>query len=306
MLSQNDPSMLAVLAAFFSFLLCVTLYVFKYYRLLPKQDIEDLGEDVETPLSDFGTPFEVIMPIHNEARYLPVTLPSILALNASFYIFLFDRCSDQSEKIVLDSFRKEGRLDKLRCITLSDDHQGYKDRMGHLFELLMNETREDVVFFTGADLSLDFEKILDCVPLISRKMGLISFRYSEGDWRHEWGKKTSRKHGGFNGPYLFWRDFYLERKESLRQVGVSDDSVFSGYIKARSASLHMPSNCYHYRFVFREWQRGFLTWKALRRGWGFALSRTLLRVSPLYLKGYVQARCGYKPPFPLFTRPDPV
>jgi len=42
----------------------------------------------------------VVLPVHNEAEMLKITLPSIQQLHLDEVVIVFDRCTDNSEKIV--------------------------------------------------------------------------------------------------------------------------------------------------------------------------------------------------------------
>jgi hypothetical protein len=112
--------------------------------------------------------FSVILPVHNEGRLLPYTLPSIRALDPGEVVVVFDRCTDNSERVVdklLDGLNVKKVYNNIR----SD----WNSHLSYLYHSAVEASSEGKLLFTQADVVLD-KKIAKHVRFFRK--GMISFR----------------------------------------------------------------------------------------------------------------------------------
>jgi len=70
--------------------------------------------------------FSVVVPIHNEAKYLPYSLPAIYRLEPDEVILIFDRCTDESLEISKNISEKFGNKSETRYIELNKPSMDWK------------------------------------------------------------------------------------------------------------------------------------------------------------------------------------
>ena len=100
--------------------------------------------------------FSVVMPIHNEAELLPLSLPTVYELMPSEVILIFDNCIDQSEEVAKKIIKKHDPQRHITtCINDIPKDIEHKFRIAYLKRLGMDSADYDIILSTDADIMLD-------------------------------------------------------------------------------------------------------------------------------------------------------
>jgi glycosyltransferase involved in cell wall biosynthesis len=89
-----------------------------------------------------------VMAVHNEAEYLMYSLPALRLIPFDELIFVLDRCTDNSEKIVRRLAPSHSK------IVFKQEQHWVRTRAGETFQIGFDKARNDLVFALGADLIL--------------------------------------------------------------------------------------------------------------------------------------------------------
>ena len=89
-----------------------------------------------------------VMAVHNEAEYLRYSLPALREIPFDQLIFVLDRCTDESEKVVR-RLAPEGSE-----IMFKEEQRWVFTRAGETFQMGFDRASNDLVFALGADLIL--------------------------------------------------------------------------------------------------------------------------------------------------------
>ena len=98
----------------------------------------------------------VILPVHNEEDMLKRTLPSIFKLDADEWIFIIDRCSDRSQKLIEIYGKKLNRNFKFLTVKSKSD---WRRHVNFLFDLGVRSASSEKVFRTAADIMQDYKRV---------------------------------------------------------------------------------------------------------------------------------------------------
>jgi len=131
---------------------------------MPKSRMQDIR--VEKPLTEED--IHIIIPVHNEEKYLPYSLRPLSDLKIIRIIFVLDRCRDRSEAIVRRFADKRGNVTALKKEgEIKTDNPAWEAYM--LGAKLVKHGR---VVFLGADVIID-PRVFNYV----NKAKLLKFRY---------------------------------------------------------------------------------------------------------------------------------
>jgi glycosyltransferase involved in cell wall biosynthesis len=267
----------------------------------PKQKTSYLS--VKPAVSDTVN-FSVVMPIHNEAKFLPFSLPSVYNICPSEVILLFDRCSDDSEAIAAEIISRFDPLySKTICINDLPENTRHNFRVAFLKRLGMDLASCDVVLTVDADLILDpnikllIEDIID-YPFIS---------FEHVDYPVNW--RNLIKSGLRFFP--LWKDDKLtgiyavdlnvraecEDPEKVRSIELGEDTLMQQSIKEKYPVKFFHTNTVHLRpkeDSARHYRRGRYYWKTAKRGFFKTVLSAIISGRYNLIKGYVHARFGGK------------
>ena len=106
----------------------------------------------------------VIMPVHNEADYLPACLKSLKAIEECFFEFIFviDRCTDNSEAIVREWFPNATIIRKTTC--------SWKHSIAENYQIGLEQSSGELICTHDADATSP-QNIL---PLLQRLKGNVA------------------------------------------------------------------------------------------------------------------------------------
>ena len=89
----------------------------------------------------------LLIPIHNEAHYLPDSLEPLKRCDVDEIIFLLDRCTDRSFNMV-NRFFKEA---KQQVIVIQKEYANWKHGAAEAFETLCAASHGDLLYTSAAD-----------------------------------------------------------------------------------------------------------------------------------------------------------
>lgn len=194
-------------------------------------------------------PFSIVVPIHNEEKLLPQTLPSITALKPDQIILLFDRCTDNSQKTARNIIARNRMLGITLFIKI-DKTYDYKLPFAFLRVLGCGFSIYDNVLITAADLILD-PKIKDYISLMN-KYGLITFEHKDYpvNWRNLIKRLLTRilPFNWLGGTRIFNRMLMYDH-EDLDDLKKRDweDTHLADAIRPHMKSLYVLSDTIHLR-----------------------------------------------------------
>lgn len=88
------------------------------------------------------------MPVHNEEKYLPYSLASLLSCSLDELVVVLDRCTDRSEQIVRHFTRKAPF--KVKVINVKE--QRWQFHTAEVFNIGFKNTTGDVIYCIAADV----------------------------------------------------------------------------------------------------------------------------------------------------------
>ena len=160
----------------------------------------------------------VVIPVHNEERYLRYSLPSLKCLDVDEFVFVLDRCTDHSFDLIIRAMK--------RATIIIKKKKRWRNGCAEAFQMGFDEARGDVILAAGADLIIDPEipRLIRCLFRDSR-LGTVCFRYLNYDLF----SLKGRIHGFYENIYKtviqqFRKEarhtgFYAFRKEMMREIG---------------------------------------------------------------------------------------
>ena len=156
----------------------------------------------------------VIMPIHNEAEYLPACLKSLKAIENGFFEFIFvlDRCTDNSKDIVKKYFNSV-LVEKNEC--------KWKHSLAENYQIGLKMARGEIICTHDADATCP----KDIGPLLAALSGNVASVSAEVitwknasflNWLYHYWEKTHRIAPFGEEPRGAFR---LMRKDIVEQIG---------------------------------------------------------------------------------------
>jgi len=241
------------------------------------------------------------MPVHNEERYLPYSLPSIFKLDPSEVILIFDRCTDRSMEIAEKISQRFNFVERTIFVEMNDPSPEWNFRVAFLRRYGFKMAKNDVILNTDADCILD-TKIRKYLPLIGRdNIALISF-----------GRRTYPPtiqdvvtnmissllpHSSFTGIYAFSKKAWIdtENEESVKKIIRAEDTHLYLSISKKYRTLFVKTKTIHLRpkeSSLRHYVRGITYWTVKRNSLWKARLHSLICLRPMILAGYLSARFG--------------
>lgn len=193
--------------------------------------------------------FSVVMPIHNEEKHLPYSLPSVFTLNPHELHVTLDHCSDRSEDLIRKMHAKLGGDTTLTLNHFSGE-TGYRYRPAYLRRTAYKQCHNDIILNTSADLILDpkigtYQKLIDDeIKLID--LGFLDYPYNVQCFLHR--LYDSLGLAEFSGLYIFDRRALLgyEDEEELRGVW-GEDQHLQEAVRRRFKAIHVDTRSLHLR-----------------------------------------------------------
>ncbi len=240
----------------------------------------------------------VIMPIHNEERYLPRSLKALTSLKSkvSEFIFILDRCTDRSEDLVRMFFPDE--------IIIKKKTQKWRYPISENLQLGLEASSGDIVMIIDADIVVPPD-IVDKL-LNNLKGDIVSVSGMV---------VTDKDVSFFNKVYYYWEFLYsllplnkqprggcrMVRRDILEELGgfkdvFAWDSLLDMEIRRLGYKSKMIEavRCLHIREItLRKCISGQIMSGKARKELGIPFWRTLahaiVRLRPLVVYGYIKA-----------------
>lgn len=247
--------------------------------------------------------FTVVMPVYNEEKFLPFSLPSIYNLKPSEVVLLFDRCTDKSLEVAKELSLKYQFFEKTRFVEVTDKSlasSNFKFRFSFLRCFGIDMASNDIILITGADLILD-SRIANHLSRINQ-FPFISFNYKEipVNFTNLMQRLFSHlpppfKSDKLAGIYFVNRKvmYDCEDREKLKQLDAGEETFLHYSIKKRYSTDYVITNTIHLRpkhSAERHYMKGRLYWKSGHRGF---LKMALVAVATgrfSTIKGYIHER----------------
>jgi glycosyltransferase involved in cell wall biosynthesis len=258
---------------------------------------------VKTAASDVVN-FSVVLPIHNEADLLPLSLPSVYKLMPSEIILIFDNCIDESEEVAKKIIRKYDPLYRITvCIGGIPKEIEHKFRLSYLMRLGMDSSRYDVVLVTAADIMLDPE-IRNLMNQITQ-FPFMSFEHVDFpvNWRNLiksglrfiplW--KAERLSGIYAVDLTVRAE--CEDPEKVKSIEQGEDTLMQQSIGTKYPTKFFHTHNIHLRpkeDPARHYRRGLYYWKTAKRGFFKTVLSAVVSGRHNLIKGYIHARFGGK------------
>lgn len=247
------------------------------------------------------TLISVIMPIHNEAEYLPCSLESLKQIEDQIFefIFILDRCTDNSEALVRERFPDARIVKKEIC--------KWKNSIAENFQIGFEMSKGNIICTHDADVTtpLDLLSLLDQLKNDVASVGPTLFTCKEASLLNHlyyYWEKTRRFAPLGEEPRGALR---LIRRECLEKVGGFKDVIAQetqldiDLRKIGYKSIVEPNVTYYHlrKFSFKKAVSGQIRAGKMRRQikmpfWR-VLGHSILRLRPFVLYGYLFQREDY-------------
>ncbi|MBT8171536.1 hypothetical protein KJN74_01515 [Candidatus Bathyarchaeota archaeon] len=186
------------------------------------------------------------MRVHNEVNLLDESLPNFFKVKADEYLFVFDRCNDGSYEKVVCYASAIKKMDKCRFIKVNVK-SFYNFHMAYLMDLIIKESANDLILYSGADIILDYSLINDYI--YNRNMLLcdvLIFRLYPKTLGEKLNELLFLIKGGFQGTFIFDRKKLVDNiSNSLKVCDAEDTCVIenlvdgSEVISVATKTLHL-------------------------------------------------------------------
>lgn len=267
-------------------------------------------------MCDKETDFSVVMPIHNEAELLKLSLPSVIRLHPKEMILLFDNCTDNSYEVAVQITKRMDYFEKtsFEFITKEEGSEfsfrpTFLRRKGYL------KAKCNKVLKTDADLILD-KKIKNYIPVLGRDdIRIINFEYLDFpiSYRHMIKRFLEKikvplpySERWLGGNVLFfledWKKAFIKRQNDqktrvdLSKVARGEDTLFHKLLLLENRkSIIILTKTLHLRPVEspkRHYLRGQISWNVAHRSFLIILIQSIIFNRLKMIKGYLDAKRG--------------
>jgi len=239
------------------------------------------------------------MPVHNEQDNLRYSLPALFSADPDEIIFVLDRCRDGSKRMINAAVERLGFQGKVKLIEVEEDFPDWRFRVARLFRLGFCEAKNDAILTMAADIIID-RRVGEFVKVIeSSEIKLVSFglKYYPVDPIYFVKRLVTLvfPHRGFSGVFMFSKKAWMETEDSVlvKRIPKAQDTFLSNAIKTRYSTRHVWLDVIHLRVrrdAKDQYLRGVTAYQVSGKSLPFVFFSSVLYLSPMMLKGYVDAR----------------
>ena len=259
---------------------------------------------MENRANNMTLDFSVIIPVHNEAEILRYTLRSIYNLEPREIIFILDRCTDNTEKIIKSFWKKTNLGNKVKLMLLKVDKKSHwRLHLNFLYDFGIRSAVSAIVLLSQADILHDYVTIKNKINLASH--GLVSFAVLEhphiSPWNH-FVTKTLRRASKFfdiqrfSGLIALNKKYYLACPLTSNDFLNFDTQIQENFRRKGYRYKYVPSNNFNLRPSLVSHGGYFKLWKVgedrylMKKPFLKVLALSLARLTPEVLVGYLHAK----------------
>lgn len=243
--------------------------------------------------------FSVVMPIHNEEKFLPFTLPSVFKLGPDEVILIFDRCTDGSLTLSYKIAKHANYESKTKLVEVTEPSSEWKFRLAFLRTYGFEMTRNDIILNTDADIVLD-NKIREYLRLVGKNgIGLISFGRKEYPFTFQGFMSrliaTVIPEIGFTGTYAFSKKARKKTmdEKSIKKIYSAEDTYLYVLMSKKYKTKFIKTNNTHLRpreDPKNHFRKGVARWQVKHDPLWKVFLHSLIYLRPMVFVGYVRAR----------------
>lgn len=242
-------------------------------------------------------PFTVVLPVHNEAKVLRATLPTIFRTNPAEVVVIFDRCTDNSEGETRRVWKQGFEHIKLQTIT-NKEKSNWSYNLSYLYDQGIRAATNDVVLLCQADILYDVKKISNNMHLANDH--IVSFGVAAHPHYAKWNWAVTRFLRsiveGYSGTVAFSKALYQDVHlvpEAIQNfdthISIQRKRKRLPYIFIDTKSLHIrPNFRFTLKFNRRLYNLGINKYNA-NKSFFKVLLWSVIRLSPHTMAGWMHA-----------------
>jgi hypothetical protein len=247
--------------------------------------------------------FAIVMPVHNEQDNLIYSLKKLGKIEPTEVYFLLDRCSDNSEKIILDWVEKHKETIVWNINKKNDD---FPEKWGFRVAALRRLGYADMSVFYDTVLSLDADLVLDPkigeiirnnkwdeYPLL--RFGFLDYPYNLKSFLRSFFSRFS-PFKPYSGLTAFNTKKWIESEDlrSVRKVVKGEDAhLILSFENRGYKTKYIPTKTLHLRTAeteFQDWHRGKNYVEKVNASFLRVLFISIFMLRPMMLKSYLYHR----------------
>jgi len=242
--------------------------------------------------------FSVVVPVHDEATFLRQCLPSVFGLSAYEYVFVLDRCVDDSGSVISVVATRFGLCDRVFVVSLSEhDGADFCCRLAYVRWVGRQLACSDVIVEVDADLVVGSS----CLHMIEsfNDSGLSCLSFLHKDYPICFRNLLKRLYVRFGLPFRWLGSIMVYRKCDalavedlgvLKCIELAEDTLLHDGLCGLGPTKCVVSDVIHLRPKADSCLQGKLSWNVAKRGWLLCLVRGLSLLDFGFLRGYIHAR----------------
>jgi glycosyltransferase involved in cell wall biosynthesis len=248
--------------------------------------------------------FSAIMPIKNEEKFLPYSLPALYRLKPDEIIFLFDACDDNSVDVATEIVKKYDPDRKItRIFHVSEESKDWKFRIAYIKRKGLDLASFDTVLINDADTIVS-PKIRPYIEQMGYYKHISFYRLDYPVNVRKLSKKAFRfllfRKGRMGGVNIVSVSAYrqCEDRNKVKNILSGEDSLLRYSIQQKFPVLFVdltkmpninlrprPSLEYQHRV-------GIQFWDSCKLPFFKVIATGVISLSPYLIKGYIKARYG--------------
>lgn len=243
----------------------------------------------------------VALPVHNEEKYLPYSLGSLVDAPIDELVVVLDRCSDHSKEIV-ERFKNEWSTFPVEIYEKSWHRWRYK---AEAWQFAFAQATSDIVYGLGADLCAD-HAMFNLAPFKDANVALTNYRYypcnlTKFDFNACWDTvllklldRISPYKGSQRSGVFALRKSVWEQLGGFADVPSEVDVFRQAVVDHGYTFVHDPSTkVLHLRGGYdraRQYLQGVARWQQLSYPLWKVVAHCFLHFKPHVLPGYLHSR----------------
>ncbi len=248
--------------------------------------------------------YSVVIPVHNEAKILPITLPTILKYEPDEIVIIFDRCTDKSYEVARKIICDHGFIESFTPIFKRKPAPDWNHQLAHTRHIGFEKAKHDIILNVDADFILKDDPRKYFNLLGKNRVGMITYRcmdYTMFDFSsisvNILGRiaKFLPMVEPFAGMYAVYKPYWKAVGGFSKKITGCEDTYMYNALKRAGFKIFYAHDVgyYHVRVKHspeRIFETGIQYWKILRAPLWKAILRSIVRGRPQFLKGYLVAR----------------